>query len=83
MDAGAAETGMPPSDAAFGSDKQSSSPNYDYDAFATYATDTDGELVRAVEGFVEGFHRRQTLPQKFRRKLGLCVDGRDFMIKRR
>ncbi len=83
MDALESETGKPPSHAAPGSEKQSGGPKYDYDAFATYATDPDGELVRAVEGFVEGFHRRRTLPQKLRRKLELCVDGRDFTIKRR
>jgi hypothetical protein len=59
MDALESETGKPPSHAAPGSEKQSGGPKYDYDAFATYATDPDGELVRAVEGFVEGFHRRR------------------------
>src|ERR1700733_10184582 len=57
--------------------------NFDYDAFATYATDPDGDLIRAVEAFVEGFHRRPTLPQRLRRELELCVDGRDFRIPRR
>ncbi|MET3414051.1 hypothetical protein [Methylobacterium sp. 1030] len=56
---------------------------YDYDAFATYATDPDRDLVRAAEVFVEGFHRRRTLPSKLRHKLELCVDGRDFKIPRR
>ena len=57
--------------------------DYDYDAFATYATDPDRDLIRAVEVFVEGFHRRTTLPDKLKRKLELCVDGRDFKIPRR
>ncbi|MDE3745106.1 TIR domain-containing protein [Methylobacterium radiotolerans] len=56
---------------------------YTYDAFATYATDPDRDLVRALESFVEGFHLRPTLPEPMRRELELCLDGRDFVIPRR
>jgi len=56
---------------------------YAYDAFATYATDPDRDLVRAVEVFVEGFHRRPGLPERLHRQLELCVDGRDFRVPRR
>ncbi len=56
---------------------------YAYDAFATYATDPDRDLVRALEAFLEGFHRRPALPEAMRRELELCVDGRDFVIPRR
>lgn len=56
---------------------------FDYDAFATYATDPDVSLVRATEAFIEAFHRRRTLPDAFKVPLELCVDGRDFAIPRR
>src|SRR3954470_3237325 len=56
---------------------------FPYDAFASYATDPDRDLVRAVEAFVEGFHRRPSLPPTLKRELQLCVDGRDFRIPRR
>jgi WD40 repeat protein len=56
---------------------------FDYDAFASYATDPDGDLVRASEAFIEGFHLRRSLPAVLQRELELCVDGRDFKIPRR
>jgi WD40 repeat protein len=56
---------------------------YDYDAFASYATDPDRDLVRKLEAFIEGFHRRPTLSEAMRRPLELCVDGRDFRIPKR
>ena len=76
------------SEAALGADEPRRTDDgrdrsFDYDAFATYATDPDGDLIRVVEAFVEGFHRRPTLPQRLRRELELCVDGRDFRIPRR
>jgi len=58
-------------------------PLYQYDAFASYATNPDRDLVRAVEAFVESFYRRRDLSQEFRRELQICVDGRDFRIPRR
>jgi hypothetical protein len=45
---------------------------YDFDGFATYATDPDGGLTRALEAFVEGFHRRKSIPDRLRRELELC-----------
>lgn len=59
------------------------SKEYVYDAFASYATDPDAELVRALESIVEGFHRREGLPQEMRYEIELCVDGRDFAFPRR
>lgn len=56
---------------------------YLYDAFASYATDPDAELVRALESVVEGFHRREGLPTEMRQEIELCVDGRDFAFPRR
>jgi WD40 repeat protein len=56
---------------------------YVYDAFASYATDPDGDLVRALEATVEGFHLRPGLSQEMRHELELCVDGRDFSVPRR
>jgi WD40 repeat protein len=56
---------------------------YVYDGFASYATDPDGDLVRAVEAFLEGFHRRPDLSPKIVRQLELCVDGRDFVFPKR
>lgn len=57
---------------------------YAYDAFASYATDPDRDLVRAVELFVESFHTRPMLVhERFRRPLNLCVDGRDFRLPRK
>jgi WD40 repeat protein len=53
-----------------------------YDAFATYATDPDRNLVRNVETFVESLHRDRLLPKEFRAPLGICVDGHDFRIPR-
>jgi len=76
-DAAPAPNGSPPAVAP------GSKPTYSYDAFATYATDPDRDLVRALEAFVEGFHRRPALPEGLRRELELCVDGRDFAIPRR
>ncbi|CAN7699982.1 hypothetical protein [Mesorhizobium sp. LjRoot246] len=54
-----------------------------YDAFASYATDPDGELVRAVETALEGFHRRKDISPQYLSELELCVDGRDFRFPRR
>jgi hypothetical protein len=56
---------------------------YVYEAFASYATDPDAELVRALESVVEGFHRRNGLPAEMRQEIELCVDGRDFAFPRR
>jgi WD40 repeat protein len=53
---------------------------FTYDAFATYATDPDRDLVRNVEDFIESLHRDRLIPKKFRTKLALCVDGQDFRI---
>lgn len=53
-----------------------------YDAFATYATDPDRDLVRDVETFVEGLHRDRLMPKEFRTALAMCVDGHDFQIPR-
>ena len=55
---------------------------YIYDAFASYATDPDGELVRKVEAILEGFHRRPDLPSEYAHEIELCVDGRDFVFPR-
>jgi len=57
--------------------------DYIYDAFASYATDPDGELVREVEAVLEAFHRRRGLPPQYAREIELCVDGRDFVFPRR
>jgi hypothetical protein len=51
-----------------------------YDAFVSYATDPDRNLVRDVEKFVEGLHRDRLLPEEFRAPLALCVDGHDFPV---
>lgn len=56
---------------------------YAYDAFATYATDPDRDIVRALEAFIESFHLRPSLPDAMRHELELCLDGRDFIIPRR
>ena len=42
-------------------------PSFDYDAFASYATDPDRDLVRRLEAFIEGF----TEDRHFRKQ---CVD---------
>jgi WD40 repeat protein len=57
--------------------------SYVYDGFASYATDPDGNLVRAVETLLEGFHRRPDLPPQTARQIELCVDGRDFVFPKR
>jgi WD40 repeat protein len=53
-----------------------------YDAFASYATDPDSNLVRDVESFVESLHQDRLVPKEFREPLALCVDGSDFRIPR-
>ncbi len=53
-----------------------------YDAFASYATDPDGQLVRKVEDLIESFHRRPDIPKDLIPELKLCVDGRDFTFPR-
>ncbi|MGN7752964.1 hypothetical protein [Sinorhizobium sp. 22678] len=54
-----------------------------YDAFGSHATDPDGNLLRAVESVIEGFHKRAHIPKAYLRELQLCVDGRDFVFPRR
>jgi WD40 repeat protein len=53
-----------------------------YDAFATYATDPDRNLVRNVETFIESLDRDRLLPKEFQTPLAVCVDGHDFRIPR-
>jgi hypothetical protein len=55
---------------------------FTYDAFATYATDPDRDLVRDIEDFIESLHRDRLLSKQFREKLAICVDGQDFRIPR-
>ena len=55
---------------------------FTYDAFATYATDPDRDLVRDIEDFIESLHRDRPLSNQFREKLAICVDGQDFRIPR-
>jgi WD40 repeat protein len=55
---------------------------FTYDAFASYATDPDRDLVRDVEDFVESLHRDRLLSREFREELKVCVDGQDFRIPR-
>ncbi|HEY0513785.1 MAG TPA: hypothetical protein VGH73_17890 [Thermoanaerobaculia bacterium] len=54
-----------------------------YDAFASYATDPDGALVRDVEVFVESLRENKLVAPAYRRTLELYVDGSDFSIPRR
>jgi hypothetical protein len=53
-----------------------------YDAFASYATDPDRDLVRDVEDFIESLHDDILVSVEFRVPLRLCVDGRDFIFPR-
>ena len=53
---------------------------YSFDAFASYSTAADYQLVRKLESFLESFHRLRT-PEEFRlHKLEICVDGSDFSL---
>jgi WD40 repeat protein len=54
-----------------------------YDAFASHATDPDGELVRAVEARIEAFYRQPGIPAQYRHQLQVCVDGRDFIFPKK
>lgn len=54
-----------------------------FDAFASHATDPDGDLVRYVGMLLESFHRRSNLSPKHARQVQLCVDGRNFIFPRR
>ncbi|MBB4252718.1 PQQ-binding-like beta-propeller repeat protein [Rhizobium sp. BK008] len=56
--------------------------SFAYDVFVSYATDPDGQLVRAVEDLLENFHRRPDVPKDLITELKLCVDGRDFKFPR-
>ncbi|MBB3303251.1 hypothetical protein FHT72_006944 [Rhizobium sp. BK077] len=47
--------------------------SFAYDAFVSYATDPDGQLVRAVEDLLENFHRRPDVPKDLITELKLCV----------
>jgi len=55
-------------------------PRFAYDAFASYATDPDLAVVRDVERFLESLHRNPLIPEPYRKKLELCVDGSDFKV---
>lgn len=57
-----------------------SSEMFLYDAFASYATDPDRDLIRDVESFLESLHRNNLVEPAYRRKLELCVDGSDFKL---
>jgi hypothetical protein len=54
-----------------------------YDAFASYATDPDGALVREVEVFMESLRENSLVAPAYRRTLEVCVDGSDFSLPRR
>lgn len=59
-----------------------------FDAFASHATDPDGDLVRQVKAALEGFHKRPGVQLRFREvtsepkldPLHICVDGLDFVF---
>jgi MTH538 TIR-like domain (DUF1863) len=53
-------------------------PAFKYDAFASYATDPDRDLVRDVEQYLEGLHKVWLLPKEFSKPVAVCVDGSDF-----
>jgi WD40 repeat protein len=54
-----------------------------YDAFFSYATDPDRDIVREVEIFLESLGENPLVAQKYRRSLEICVDGSDFRRPRR
>lgn len=56
---------------------------YLYDAFFSYASSPDRDLVREVENFLEGLHVDPLIAPKHRRELQICVDGSDFKKPRR
>lgn len=54
--------------------------SYLYDAFVSYATDPDYQLVRELEIFLETFHETHTPSEITLRPLQICVDGSDFTL---
>ncbi|TBF40473.1 hypothetical protein ELG92_10570 [Rhizobium leguminosarum] len=56
---------------------------FTYDAFASHASDPDGELVRVVEARIEAFHRQTGIAEAYRHPLEMCVDGRDFIFPKK
>src|SRR5687767_13090773 len=61
----------------------SANPQYAFDAFASYATDPDRDVVREVESFLESLPQNTLIDSKYRRSLEICVDGSDFTLPRR
>lgn len=59
------------------------SDEFAYDAFASHASDPDGELVRVVEARIEAFHRQPGIAEAYRHPLEMCVDGRDFIFPKK
>ncbi len=60
--------------------KSHAKAQYPYDAFFSYATDPDHDLVRELEKFLEGFHETPTPAHVELRPLEICVDGSDFTL---
>ena len=50
-----------------------------FDAFASYATDPDRDIVRNVAAFLEGLHENPLLPELYRHPLRICVH-QDFKL---
>jgi WD40 repeat protein len=49
-----------------------------YDVFVSYTTDPDYPVSRALEKFLETFHRLKTPDRRPLRRLEVCRDGSDF-----
>src|SRR5260221_5840544 len=62
------------------SDNNPASDRPHYDAFVSYATYPDRDLVRDVVDYIEGLHNDLLMPEKFRVPLKLCLDGRNFIF---
>jgi WD40 repeat protein len=55
---------------------------FDYDAFISYSTASDYELVRTTESFLERIHQLKTPEPLNLKKLEICLDGSDFKLPR-
>jgi hypothetical protein len=71
LDEGATPPAVPSSDDRGG---------FAFDAFASYSTAADYQLVRELEVFLESFHRLATPDELTLHKLQICVDGSDFSL---
>ena len=53
----------------------------EFDLFISYATDSDYNLARDLESFLESFHRLPNPDRVELKELKICRDGSDFHVE--